>query len=464
MKLAAKSPTLLIVLLCVIVRLGVYFAFPSVFAFEKTGVIQGFDAYDIYGKNLIETGVFGLKPGVPDADFPPLYGYALAAIYRIFGRGSLQVVLFNTALDSLAIILLVQIGRRMLPHGEKVGLLAGLFYALYPYLIFQSLTVIDTPIFTALIYAFIFLMVLLSERGDRKGYLLAAAGGVMLGLTALDRPIVFALAIAIAAWFLLRLGLRQTIRRLSLVAVVSILVIVPWNVRNYQVFNAAVNIATTAGMNFWFGNSQYTIPFFRAGFHTHWVGLAQPPEGLDHRQADAWMFDQAMSYLRAHPEKIPELTWVKFLAYWSIDIFPKRNPINQTVSVAQDPISVTTNAQGAIEVAPLPENDPVVAYSQPLFDRIGRIAHILYFGSLFLLALVGIALTRRHWRTVSLLWFIQISMTVAYVFLSGPTTRYRVPTDPLLFLFSSYTLVMLWDYLRAFGLRRNEPTLAVSEK
>ena len=135
----------LIIVLCVTLRLGTYLIFPSIFAFEKTGVVQGFDSYDKYGQNLLSTGVYGLQPGIPDADFPPLYGYELAVVYGVFGRGSLQVALFHSLLDSLSIILLSEIGRRLLPHGRAVGLLAGLFYALYPYLIFQSLSVTDTP-------------------------------------------------------------------------------------------------------------------------------------------------------------------------------------------------------------------------------------------------------------------------------------------------------------------------------
>jgi hypothetical protein len=66
--------------------------------------------------------------------------------------------------------------------------------------------------------------------------------------------------------------------------------------------------------------------------------------------------------------------------------------------------------------------------------------HSLYWGGLFLLGLAGIVLSARYWREVSLLWFVQISMTLVYVAFH-PSTRYRVPTDPLMFLFSAYALV-----------------------
>ena len=102
-------------------------------------------------------------------------------------------------------------------------------------------------------------------------------------------------------------------------------------------------------------------------------------------------------------------------------------------------------AGGELELGGLPPGDPVGAYSTLLFDQIGRTIHRFYYGGLFFLALAGIALTLRYWREVSLLWFVQISMTLVYVFFH-PSTRYRVPTDPMLFLFSAYALVWVWGW------------------
>jgi hypothetical protein len=138
--------------------------------------------------------------------------------------------------------------------------------------------------------------------------------------------------------------------------------------------------------------------------------------------------------LHENPGKIPELLWVKFLAYWSIDVYPSKNPVGGAKSIVFD-----TNGQ--IDMNALSQNDPVSAYSAPLFDQVGRAVHGLYYGALFVLALIGFVLTARQWRNVSLLWFVQLAMTAFYV-IYIPATRYRVPTDPLLFLFSAYTLVV----------------------
>jgi hypothetical protein len=145
----------------------------------------------------------------------------------------------------------------------------------------------------------------------------------------------------------------------------------------------------------------------------------------------------ALDYLRANPGVIPELVWVKFLTHWSIDIFPRLNP-------AEGDALDLSGDTGDLALGGLPEGDPVAVYAQPLFDQIGRSVHRVYFGALLALALLGIALTRRQWREVSLLWFVQISMTVVYV-VFHPSTRYRVPSDPLLFLFSAAAVVWLLE-------------------
>jgi len=58
-------------------------------------------------------------------------------------------------------------------------------YALYPYLVFQNLTVIDTPLFMAALMGFTFGMVLLRERPSIG---LAALTGAILAIGALTRP------------------------------------------------------------------------------------------------------------------------------------------------------------------------------------------------------------------------------------------------------------------------------------
>jgi len=436
-----------------IIRAGVLFAFPSIFNFEQTGAVHGSDAYDSYAQNLLETGVYGRIPGEPDAWIPPGYSYALAAVYALVGRGGVQVGLFNTLLDLVTITLLYFIGVRLFgvqnrERGEWVGAGAGLFYAGYPYLVFQNLTVIDTPLFMLLLYAFILLMILLRERDalNIKTWGIAALGGLVLGLTMMVRPIVPPLAIMVAVWFLFRLNLRQTILRLLPVAIIGIVVVLGWTTRNYGVYGTFVPLTTTSGANFWQGNSEYTIPYFRAGYDVQWTAPELETEDLSSREADAERFQLAHQYLTENPHEIPELLWVKFLIHWSIDVAPRRNPtVGELPRLEyQGDARVLSEDPENIELGELPPDDPFADYSRPLFDTLGRQLHRYYYGTLFILSLVGLVIMAREWRYVSLLWLTQFSMTVVYMAFH-PSTLYRVPTDPLLFLFIAATIWAVWQ-------------------
>jgi len=460
----SKHKLAVVLVIAVVARLVIFFAVPSVFRFEQTGAVHGSDAYDNYAQNLLQTGIYGRFVGKPDAMIPPLYSYALASVYATLGRSGLSVGAFNILLDCLSITFLFYTGKRLfIQHGEWVGALAGLFYALYPYLIFQNLTLIDTAFFMTLLYAFVLLMVLLRDRPKLDGgtWALAITAGVVLGLSMLTRSLLPLLAVFAAIWFLFKLSFWQTVIRLLPVALVGFLVMVPWIVRNYGIYSAFVPSALNFGDNFYQGNSEFTIPFFRAGYDVQWVPapLIKATDSLS-LEASQERFEYGMNYLRTHPEQIPDLIWAKFLVHWSIDIAPRKNPVNGQVprldyhgNAIQE-----TNAQGQLQLGDLPPGDPVGEYSGSLFDQVGRPIHIVYWGGLLLLGIIGVGLTWRQWRDVSLLWFVQITMTVMYI-IFHPSTRYRAPTDPLLFLFSAYTLIWLWQ---RFIVKRRNQTLAPS--
>ncbi|MFN8565863.1 MAG: glycosyltransferase family 39 protein, partial [Anaerolineae bacterium] len=313
--LVARKLALLLAL-CVVVRVAALAALPGIFDFVATGAIHGSSSFDQYARNLLSTGVYGLTPGVPDAILPPAYSYALAGVYGIFGRGYWQVGLFHTLLDVLSIAMLYVIGKRLL--GEWVGWLAGVFYAVYPYLVFQNLTLIDTPLFITELHAFVLIVLLLRERPtrDRRTWALALLGGLVLGVATLTRPILLPLAALVGVWFLFRRSLLDTILRLLPVAVVSLLTLVPWIVRNQDVYGAFVPISITGGSNFYQGNNPDVIPYLRAGYDVQWTGPDQEQANPNTPAADQERLQLALDWLRANPGTIPELLWVKFLTHW----------------------------------------------------------------------------------------------------------------------------------------------------
>ncbi len=447
-KVLVKYKLLVVIAIASIARLGVLFAFPAIFAFsEPGGEVHGSVAYDAYALNLLETGVYGRVPGLADSVLPPLYSALLALIYSVFGRSYVAVGLIHTLLDICSLVLLYDIARRLLPgrRGEWIAAFGALCFALYPYLIFQNLTLNDTALWIALLHLFLWLMILLrgQARHNRRCFALACAAGFVLGLSALARALLPPLALLTALWFLFRLSWRQTLLRILPVALVSIVVLLPWLARGAAIHGGFVAVALNGGENLYQGNNRQTVPIFRAGYDAQWA--SRPPDAPktdDPYLNNQMLLNAGLRYLREHPGRIPELLWVKFWVYWNPQVTPLQN-------LRQGEVLQVT-AEGVVEIISGGDSHTGVsaanaAYQDDrLFYDLGRSLHLVYFGVLWLLAIAGAVSSRRAWRDLSLLVFVQLSQTAVYL-LFHPSTRYRAPTDPLLFVFSALALLWLWD-------------------
>ena len=448
-----KHKLTFVLLIAIAARLAVLLLFRGHFAYsDPGGVIHGSVAYDEYALNLLETGVYGRVAGAPDAGLPPLYSYIVAVVYGIFGRSYLAVGALHIVFDALSIALLYDICRRLLPrpqqNGEWIGALAGLFFALYPYLIFQNLTLNDTALWILLLHLFVWLLIQLRERSAFDQWTLATAigAGLTLGISVLARALLPPLALLAALWFLLKLSPRETLRRLLPVALVSLLFPLPWLFRAYQIYDGFVPIALNSGENIYQGNNPDAAAVFRAGYDVQWLGppLGIPPTDEPLRR-NAFMARAGWAYLRENPADALDLMLVKLLVYWNPQVTPLRNlRLGEKLSVDESGAVVIVSGEGSQSGVTAAN----AAYQDDsLFNVLGRNLHIFYFGGLWLLAIAGAWLSRKEWRLLSLLFFVQISQTLVYL-LFHPSTRYRSPTDPLLFVFSAVALVWIVERWR----------------
>ena len=451
----ARRKLTVVVAIAILTRLVVLVAFPQVFDFSESGAaIHGSEAYDAYARNLLETGVYGREAGVPDSILPPLYSYLLALVFGVFGRNYLIVGLVHILFDLASIALLYDIAHRLLLKGafaayaEWIAALASLFFALYPYLIFQNLTLTDTPLWILLLHLFVWLMILLRERDsyDRGTLGLAVVGGIVLGVSAMARALLPPLAILAVIWFLLRLNWRETLLRLLPVAIVSVLVLLPWLVRGHQIHGGFVAVALNGGENLYQGNNPGTIPIFRAGYDVQWSSRPNDAPPTDDPYLDnSVLMDAGLRFLRENPGEIPELLWLKLLVYWNAQVTPLNN-LREGERLAVNPAGEVLIIRG--EGSHTGTSAAITAYQDDsLFNVVGRGLHIVYFGGLWLLAILGAWWSRREWRELSLLIFVQASQTAVYL-VFHPSTRYRSPTDPLLFVFSALALVWLVRWWR----------------
>jgi 4-amino-4-deoxy-L-arabinose transferase-like glycosyltransferase len=183
--------------------------------------------------------------GGPTAFRGPGYPLLLGGVYALTGDSVQAGRYVNAALGALAVLLLYLIALRV--FSRRVGLVAAGLMAIYPPLAFLSLELYSEPLFIDLMLSAA-LAALVFGKDPRLRWALLA--GALVGLAALTRQN-GALLIPILAWAMwLPPRRRAAALRAPVVAVIAaVLMIAPWTLRNYIVFNDFVPLSTGAGFN-----------------------------------------------------------------------------------------------------------------------------------------------------------------------------------------------------------------------
>jgi hypothetical protein len=265
---------------------------------------------------------------------------------------------------------------------------------------------------------------------DTHGWGYAAALGATIGLAALTKTFIVALMPLLAVWWYQHLGLSKSVRW-SLVSGLALLAIItPWIVRNIVVHNDFVLISTNGGSNFHQGNNACVADHLARGWDAQWVDcLDSPPDGLTEVGEARWHTRQAIEYLLGNVGEWPRLFGTKLVVLWSPVLMPTSTPPDIP-----------------------PGESLVLRYETPLFQA-ARTVHWMYFGPLLVLAVAGLIWAWRAKLPVGPLISVFVVITIVYV-IFHPSTRYRSPADPFVFILSAYAVTRLWQRVKA-RLQRN---------
>ena len=181
----------------------------------------------------------------PTAEYPPLFP-ALLAVPSFLGAKSVDAQrVFLCFVGTGTVVLIGFLGRRV--GGPIVGLVAAAIAALYPMLFLSEAVLMAESVYVLLVTA---ALLLAYRAADSPTPWRFAALGLVIGLSALARAegLFFAVVLVIP----LAIGLRSlaTKRRVLLAAIavaVSVLVVVPWTIRNAVRLHAFVPISNNIG-------------------------------------------------------------------------------------------------------------------------------------------------------------------------------------------------------------------------
>jgi hypothetical protein len=259
----------------------------------------------VYDDSL-DTGTgqqFGRAPGYP------LFLAAIGAGRNGDAATPLRVKVAQALLGATGVWLIGLLAFRA--GGERAGVIAAWLAAIYPPLVSLPSYVLSETLYSTVALASVAVLqnaISPLARG-RSAVLRISAAGALCGAAALIRPaMLFYLPLA-TLWLVAkrRYGLALTL------GCTAMLVIVPWTIRNFRVYDRFVLVASEGGVTFWTGNHPLAIgegdlaanppiKLAELEFRRAHPGLA--PEALE-----PLYYADALSYIRAHP-----IWWMSLLA------------------------------------------------------------------------------------------------------------------------------------------------------
>jgi 4-amino-4-deoxy-L-arabinose transferase-like glycosyltransferase len=351
------------------------------------------------------------RPGEPTAHWSFLYTLFLAGVYGLVGYWSLLPRLLQAVSAGVLMPWLVyRLGTRH--FGAGVGLVSAALAAVYLYFIYYAAALMTETFY---IVAVLWVM-------DRAGFIAGRETGprwpqwlhlgLAMAVAVLLRQVFLLIIPVLALWLLWRAwqngGLQQArawFAGLALAAVVVVLAIVPWTVRNYYAFDSFVLLNTNAGFAFFWGNHPihgYNFVSILGGNMPSYFELI-PPHLLPLNEADLdrALLKEAAGFITADP--------VRYLVL--------------SASRAKDYFMFWPSADSSL---------------------ISNLSRVLSFGWLWPFMAFGFFHTlRRAWSTPTLVLHLFVAAYTAIHLLSWALIRYRLPVDAVLLVFAGVAMAKL---------------------
>ena len=348
------------------------------------------------------------KPPAPTVFMMPGLAYVLAFFMRVFGEfGGITVLrIVQAVLQILSLLLIFYIARKL--FDSKVAIVAVILDLFYITEIWVPNLVLTETFFKFFVLCIIYCSLYALDEHKSKYYVL---GGIFLGFAALFRPTIVMFPILILImWIIKKVKFKDALKYTVIVGVVFCVVLSPWWIRNYTIFNKFIPFTLSTGNPMW------------QGTFINYNQKSKITDGLDYSNYDTK--NPKLSEIQRNDMEIA------LSKYRLKNLFPKQ-PLNF--------IYWYTIGKGWIQI-----NSPF--YWKEIFGVSGNLARV-YHHILLILGSIGMLLFLKS-RKKNLLAILPMTTIVYFVIVYLPfytMGRYFYPVMPYMIIFSSYCLVTLYE-------------------
>ena len=340
-----------------------------------------------------------IRPGAPTAFTSFLYEIFLAGIYAVCGPHPLAARVIQALVCSLMPWQVYRLVRRILgqpPAWEEragvVALVAAGITAGYAYFAYYSATLLTDGLYLVTVVWALALTLDLANRPTVRRW---AAWGLAVGLASLLRQVFMPMAGLLFLYVLWKAGRRVRLRDVAVAGGVAAVLILPWTVRNYLVFDRFLLLNSQAGQVFWNAN--------------------HPGHGVH--------FSNTMFPVPADLQGANEVDLTNELMWLGLRF------------VAEDPwrfVRLSLNRVGVFFMFWPSTKSPLIS----------NISRTFSFGVCLPFMIGGLVLSLREWHRWALLYLFIATYTFIHV-ISWTQIRYRMPVDVALVPFAALAVVAL---------------------
>jgi hypothetical protein len=328
--------------------------------------------YSELAESLLAQHALAYKDGTITAFRAPGYPFMLALVYSISDQ-PIAAKLLNSVALGLSVLVLVLIVRRVSASAER---LAPILILGYPLLLYTS-----TLLYPQIIGCLLLGLLVLTLASEHLSLRTAAISGFIYGVLVFAIPAFVPLAPVFFVFLALRYrgAWNALIRTSAVFFLTAFLVVAPWTVRNYLVFDAFIPVSTNGGINLLMGNSAAS----EADTGMSGAVLAQCPSA-DQRRMNEVEYDRALGqcaaiWIKSQPLAAARLYLAKLANY-----FNYKNQLATAIDQASWKFGIEFITYYPMLIAAIVRLFLIRRF--PL-ARVEVLIYLLYFGNAFLSAI-----------------------------------------------------------------------------
>lgn len=419
-KLSHKQLLFAIILIAFIIRLGF-----GIVIFQQTGTSGYCDDWDYisYAKNILDQGIFvrDLSSFQSNSHLVgPVFPMIVALSLIIFGETYLPIIILNVIVSTLICILIYLIGKQV--FNSKVGLIASFWSAFYV-LFIRYIPRVLKETWVPFLFLFLILMFLCISKQKRISYINPIMGLLFSLLIHMDeRFFIYFPVLAICFLIFDKLNWKSGFKKAVIFSFTVILIMIPWLIRNYQVYKKPVIITERT--------SQFTDKIFGYNDETNESSKAIIlPSHLYKAVADSIIVGKvvkstgsrikgikrgiSLGYI-PHKFNTLERYWAEFKEFW--------RPVRFTAGYVGDGFR----------------------FEGPSWSLVHNLSLGVTYGLLLPFFLIGSFFIIKYKIKYGIFFLILIlTHTFLHVVLMWARNRYRIPVDPLIIIIAFYGLYNL---------------------